>query len=239
MNSRVLVAVVFAYILIFISGFLFGVSYSSNILGRSATVYAAAVISGTETGTLATVTAQIIPGTGRTYITVNPSAELDTQESARIAASVAARLAGKTIPVYDILFTINAPTAIVGGPSAGAAMTVAAYAALTGKTPRKDVVVTGEIRPDGSIGPVGGLVAKLHACADHGIKVFLIPAGERYVRIAQPVVERQVPAPGVVVITNTVEWKTVDLVALGKKLGVDVVEVSNIRDVLPYFFSSK
>jgi len=99
----------------------FGVSYSAEILGRSATVYAAAVISGTESGTLATVTAQVIPGSGRTYITVTPSAELDTQESAQIAASVAARLAGKPIPIYDILFTMNAPTEIVGGPSAGAA----------------------------------------------------------------------------------------------------------------------
>ena len=232
-----LALLVFAYALIFVAGFLFGVSYSAEILGRSATVYAAAVISGTESGTLATVTAQVIPGSGRTYITVNPSAELDTQESAQTAASVAARLAGKTIPIYDILFTINAPTEIVGGPSAGAAMTVAAYAALTGKTPRKDVVVTGEIHPDGSIGPVGGLVAKLHACADHGVHVFLIPAGERYVRVAQPVVEKQMPAPGVVVITKTVQWKTIDLVELGKKLGVKVVEVSDIHQVLPYFFS--
>ncbi|NPA76206.1 MAG: hypothetical protein GXN93_00420 [Candidatus Diapherotrites archaeon] len=239
MDSRNVALVVAAYVLIFVAGFLYGVSYSADLLGRSATVYAAAVISGTDSGTLATVTAQVIPGTGRTYITVNPSAELDTQESARIAASVASKLAGKSIPVYDILFTIDAPTPIVGGPSAGAAMTVAAYAALTGKKPRQDVVVTGEIRPDGSIGPVGGLVAKLHACADHGIKTFLIPAGERYVRVAEPVVERESPAPGVVIITHTVQWKTVDLVALGKKLGVRVVEVSNIHQVLPYFFSTK
>gem|GEM_PF-6426926 len=69
------------------------------------------------------------------------------------------------------------------------------------------------------------------------LHVFLIPAGERYLRVAEPVVEKQMPAPGVVVVTKTVQWKTVDLVEMGKKLGVKVVEVSDIRQVLPYFFS--
>ncbi len=229
-------ALVSVYVLAFISGFLFGAYYVSSHYGSRAMVYAAAVISGGG-GTLAEVWAEAHPGTGRVFLTVNPQAELDTQESAEIAAHVAARLAGEPLLFQDIAFTINAPTVIVGGPSAGAAMTVAAYAALTGKKPRTDVVVTGEIHLDGSIGPVGGLVDKLNACAEHGIKVFLIPKGERYVRVAVPVTKKISPLPGMVIVEHSVEWKTVDLVRLGKEKGVKVVEVSDIRQVLPYFFS--
>jgi len=225
-----------AYVLAFVSGFFMGAYYVATHYGSRAMVYAAAVVSGGG-GTLAEVWAEVHPGTGRVFITVNPQAELDTQESAEIAAHVAARLAGRPLILEDIAFTINAPTVIVGGPSAGAAMTVAAYGALTKRQPRTDVVVTGEIRPDGSIGPVGGLVEKLNACAEHGIKVFLIPRGERYVRVAVPVTRRASPAPGVVIIERTVEWRVVDLVELGREKGVQVVEVGHIEEVLPYFFS--
>lgn len=229
-------ALILVYVMAFISGFLLGGYYVASHSGSRAMVYAAAVVSGGG-GTLAEVWAEVRPGSGRVFLTVNPKSELDTQESAEIAASVASRLAGVPLLFHDIAFTVNAPSVIVGGPSAGAAMTVAAYAALTGKTPRSGVVVTGEILPDGRIGPVGGLVEKLQACADNGIRVFLIPKGERYVRIAQPVTKRSEPVPGVVVIQKSVQWKVVDLVEMGKELGVEVVEVSDIRDVLPYFFS--
>ncbi len=237
LDAKDVLVLVIVYAMAFVSGFILGGYFVVSHSYRSATVYAAAVISGGEGGTLATITATVRPGHGRIFLTVTPQAELDTQESAQIAAEVAARLAGVPMNFVDVDFSINAPTAIVGGPSAGAAMTVAAYGALTGKQPRKDVVVTGEIRPDGSIGPVGGLVDKLEACAQHGIKYFLIPAGERYVRVAQPVQKVIEPLPGVRIVEQGVQWKTVDLVELGKKLGVDVVQVSSIYDVLPYFFS--
>jgi len=230
------VALVLIYFLAFSSGFLLGAYYVASVSGNRAMVYAAAVISGGG-GTLAEVWAEVRPGAGRVFLTVNPQAELDTQESAEIAAQVAARLAGRPLLFQDIAFTINAPSVIVGGPSAGAAMTVAAYGALVGKQPRTDVVITGEILPDGRIGPVGGLVDKLEACAENGISVFLIPKGERYVRIARPVTRRASPVPGVVIVERTVQWITVDLYKLGREKGVKVVEVSSIGEALPYFFS--
>ena len=225
-----------AYVLAFISGFLFGAWYSAQFAHERVTIYAAAVKSGGG-GTLVRISAELVPGSGKVLLSVTPKTELDTQESAEIAAQVAQRLAGRPLLFHDLVFTIEAPTVIVGGPSAGAAMTVAAYALLTGKEPRRDVVVTGEILPDGRIGPVGGLLDKLHACAEGGIRVFLIPKGERYVRVAKPVERKYSPAPGVVVVERTVEWQTVDLVEEGEKLGVEVHEVSTINDVLPYFFS--
>jgi len=217
---------------------LLGAWYVVELSGRKTMVYAAAVKS-EGGGALVRIYAEVRPGDGRVLLSVEPKTELDTQTSAEIAAYVAQKLAGTPLVFHDLVFTIRAPTVIVGGPSAGAAMTVAAYAALTNKTPRTDVVVTGEILPDGSIGPVGGLMEKLEACAENGIRVFLIPKGERYVRVPQVVRKRYSPAPGIVVVRTETRYTTVDLVEEGRKRGVTVVEVSHIRDVLPYFFSQE
>ena len=230
------VAFTLIYLLAFLSGFLFGAYHTASLSSSAAMVYAAAVVSGGG-GALAEVWAEVHPGTGRVFLTVNPQAELDTQESAEIAAQVASRLAGKPLIFQDVAFTINAPSTIIGGTSAGAALAVAAYGALIGKQPRTDVVITGELLPDGSIQPVGGLVEKLEACADAGITTFLIPEGERYVRIAKPVTRKVQPIPGVVVVERSVQWATVDLYKTGQEKGVEVVEVRKIDDALPYFFS--
>ncbi len=229
------ITILSVYVLAFLAGFLVGAWYVAEFSGRKAMVYAAAVKS-EGGGALVRIYAELVPGDGKVLLSVEPKTELDTQASAEVAAYVAQRLAGTPLLFHDMVFSIRAPTVIVGGPSAGAAMTVAAYAALTGKNPRTDVVVTGEIRPDGSIGPVGGLMEKLEACAEHGIRIFLIPKGERYVRVPVVSKKRYSPAPGIVVVRTYTEYMTVDLVEEGKERGVKVVEVSDIHEVLPYFF---
>ena len=222
--------------LAFLSGFFFGIYYVESFSYNSATVYAAAVVSGGG-GTLATITARLTPGYGRVFVSVVPKTEIDTQTSAQTAAYVAQRLAHIPLGFRDLLFTIRARTALVEGPSAGAAMTIAAYAALTGKKPAQDVVITGVISPDGSIGPVGGLLDKLHACAEGGIKYFLIPKGERYIDVLIPQKSAYSPLPGITIIRERYVRKRIDLYEEGNKLGVHVVEVSNIEQALPYFFN--
>ena len=232
------VIIIFAFILSFLGGFFLGIHYTMTFSYPSATVNAVAVTSDGG-GALVTITARLSPGFGRVFVSVIPKTELDTQESAEIAAYVAQRIAGTPLGFRDILFEIRANTYIVEGPSAGAAMTIAAYAVLTGKKPAKDVVITGAIRPDGTIGPVGGLPEKLRAAAEHGIKYFLIPKGERYYEYVEPQKKVYEPVPGVVVVRKTYVRRVIDLYELGKKLGVQVIEVSNIEDALPYFFSSE
>ncbi len=225
-------------VLVFFSGFFFGVYYAVSFGEHSATVRAAAVTNDGR-GALALITARLTPGYGRVFVSVEPKTMLDTQESAEIAAYVAQKLAGQPLGFRDMLFHIKANSQIVGGPSAGAAMTIAAYGALTGKQPRLDVVITGEIHPDGSIGPVGGLLEKLQACAEGGVKVFLIPKGERYYTYMEPYKEVYEPVPGFRIVRTGYRRKTVDLVEEGKKLGVKVVEVGQIEEALPYFFRTE
>lgn len=66
----------------------------------------------------------------------------------------------------------------VGGPSAGAMFALAIYDRLTpgSLTGGRVVAGTGEIAPDGTVGPIGGIRQKIAGAADGGAKVFLVPA---------------------------------------------------------------
>ena len=64
------------------------------------------------------------------------------------------------------------------GPSAGAALTIATIAALKHDSIRSDVVITGTINADGTIGQIGGVLEKAQAAKDIGAKLFLVPVGQ-------------------------------------------------------------
>jgi len=78
----------------------------------------------------------------------------------------------------ELPFDVSIDTAAVGGPSAGAAFTLALIDELTegDLTGGRDIAVTGTIRLDGTIGAIGGLEQKVSAVHQHGVEVFLIPA---------------------------------------------------------------
>ncbi|MFA5862799.1 MAG: S16 family serine protease, partial [Candidatus Thermoplasmatota archaeon] len=117
-------------------------------------------------------------GSGHVFLDTFPLTEVDMQGSARLAARVAAQVSGKNLNDYDLFFVIRSGSMQIGGPSAGATLTVGAIAAMNGWDVRPDVLDTGTIQPDGSIGPVGGIPEKAAAAAQAGIKTFLFPEGE-------------------------------------------------------------
>ncbi len=185
-----------------------------------------------EKGVMGTLSVTVsYPGKGRMYISVDPLSELDTQAAARTAVLVASSVLGINPFMYDYYFSLESRSVIVGGPSAGAAMTIATLAALRGDSIRRDVAITGMINPDGTIGPVGGLTHKLEAVAESGnFTTFLVPLGQRYVQ--QEVVEKRQEGSTIIVITKTI---TVDLVKKGKELGINVFEVADIFQAYKYF----
>src|SRR5438093_241096 len=97
---------------------------------------------------------------------------------APIGARGAAQITGRPLSNYDLFFVIRSGSTQIGGPSAGATLTVGAIAALEGWDVAPDVLMTGTINPDGSVGPVGGIPEKAQAAADAGVKRFLFPLGE-------------------------------------------------------------
>ena len=61
------------------------------------------------------------------------------------------------------------------GPSAGISVCTALVSALTNRTVRRDVAMTGEISLRGRVLPIGGLKEKTMAALRHGIRTVIIP----------------------------------------------------------------
>ncbi|ALU12819.1 hypothetical protein EYM_07795 [Ignicoccus islandicus DSM 13165] len=173
------------------------------------------------------------PGSGSIYVSSEPLTQVDTQGIARIAVLVASAIAKKDWTKYDFFFRFKTPSVIVGGPSAGMAMTVAVYAALTNQKPKTNVAGTGTISPDGTIGPVGGTYYKLQAAAEKGYTVFLLPFGEENATISRATT---INSPFGVI--KTIKSEEVNLIDFGKKLGVKVVPVKTIFEALRYWLNN-
>lgn len=166
-------------------------------------------------------------GTGHVFVDTNPYTQVDLQGSARLAAMVASDVLGVDQRKYDFYYIIDISSPIIGGPSAGAALTVATIAAINNWTLEPGIVMTGMINPDESIGPVGGIPYKLEAAAAKNTTLFLIPQGQSKV-----ITKKTVPkSKGALIIFEDQE-ETVDLIELGKKLNVTVKEVDTIQDAV-------
>ncbi len=185
---------------------------------------------GVMKGSLSNLTVEVTPGTGKVYFSADPLTQVDTQGAARTAALVACNLLGVNPTSYNFYYSLESESMIVGGPSAGAVMTVATIAAILGKQMRNDIIMTGMVNPDGTVGPVGGIPEKLKAAAEGGAKLFLIPTGQR--KVVETIPKEKKIGP---IVITTVETKTVDLVEMGKNLGVKVKEVSTIAEAAEYF----
>ncbi|MEV7397165.1 PDZ domain-containing protein [Aeromicrobium sp. NPDC092404] len=66
----------------------------------------------------------------------------------------------------------------VGGPSAGTMFALAIYDKLTpgSLTGGNKIAGTGEMTPEGTVGPIGGIRQKIAGAADGGATIFLVPA---------------------------------------------------------------
>ena len=157
------------------------------------------------------------PGTGEIFVNTRSLTEMDMQGSARVAAMVAAETTGEDISQTDFLVTLYANTTIIGGPSAGGAMTVAMIALLKGLQLRRDVMMTGMITPDGALGVVGGIPEKAYAAYLSGAKYFLVPEGQA-------------------VSYNSTTYEAVNVTEMAReRWNLTVEEVSEVREAVTWF----
>ena len=126
------------------------------------------------------VEVNVMEGSGKVELTGNLGQVM--QESAKAAVSYIRANARKLGVADDFYKTkdihIHFPEGAVpkDGPSAGITICTAIVSALTGRTVRRDVAMTGEISLRGRVMAIGGLKEKTMAALRHGIKTVIIPA---------------------------------------------------------------
>lgn len=117
-------------------------------------------------------------GAGHVYIDTLPLTEIDTQASARLAKEVACETLNVNCTDKNFFYVIRGEFPMIGGPSAGAAMTLLTMSELSGLTPNENVAITGTINPDGSVGSIGGVLEKAVTASQAGITTFLVPQAQ-------------------------------------------------------------
>lgn len=128
------------------------------------------------------------------------------------AASVATLFSFRDPRTVELSVAIDGA---IDGPSAGGLMAAAMLSMSADMELRSDTTMTGTINPDGSIGMVGGVPAKLRAAGVAGLKKLLIPAGS----------------------TMSIDPSTgdeINVVEEGQRLGVEVVEVASLLEALAH-----
>ncbi|MCX6770504.1 MAG: hypothetical protein NTX79_00450 [Candidatus Micrarchaeota archaeon] len=136
----------------------------------------AAVVSENQGG-IFTLHVETRPGNGTIYTSINPRIGFSTQESEQAAADYAFSQSDVPRNGCDVFFSMRGDFGgdRIDGPSAGGAMSIAVKAALTNRTIRDDVVMTGTISQAGDVGEVGGIIEKALAAKDSGAKYILVP----------------------------------------------------------------
>jgi uncharacterized protein len=172
------------------------------------------------------------PGTGKALTNVDKLLFwVDTQQSIQIAKSVAENITKINATNYDLIYTIESNASIIGGPSAGAALAIATIATLKNEKIRNDVVITGTINEDGTIGEIGGVLEKAQAAKDIGAKLFLVPKGQGEQTFLKPE-ETCMRRAGFIFCETVYKQVTVNI---GKDVGIPVIEVSNVTEAYKYF----
>ena len=207
---------------------------------RNVTVYAPAVsqTDGGYIGVISTITVSIQEnGSGRVFVDTLPLTDVDMQGSARLAVKVASALVNSDTRSHldpsacDFFFVIRTDSSMIGGPSAGAIMTVAVISLLENWTLDNRTVMTGMINPDGSIGPIGGIPYKIDAAHSVGATRFLIPKGQ--MTYTETITETTTGDDWTQIITRPVTRNVSEYARTN--YGMEVFEVEDINDALVYF----
>lgn len=182
-------------------------------------------------GVVTTLVVETIEGSEGVLVDINNILFfIDTQSSIRTAERVAENITGKDLSNVRLIYSIETNASVIEGESAGAALTIATVAALENKKINPDVIITGTVNSDGSIGRVGALLEKAKASSEAGAKLLLVPKGQGFTTILEP--ERN--------CKQIESFTYCEVVYVRKKaefsdLGIEIREVANITEALKYF----
>jgi uncharacterized protein len=208
------------------------INYTNTTQERFVKIYVPAV-DNEGRGVATVLKVGIKPGSGKVLVDINNILFwLDTQQSIQTAKKVAQEVTKADLSKFDLIYSLeNINATVVEGPSAGAALTIATIAVIEGKELNLKAMITGTINPDGSIGPVGGIIPKAQAAKEVGATVFLVPEGQGTQINYIP--EEKCEQIGYFTFCTTTYKKKIENV--GKSVGIDVVEVKNVKEAMKYF----
>lgn len=175
-------------------------------------------------------------GKGRILVNTDVPTGVDFQSSAKTAVKVAQTITNTDLSTKDVIFSISSrgnatDLQAVDGGSAGGAMTVLLVSELQNKSIQRNVLMTGTINPDGTIGQIGGVEQKADAAGQYGAKVFLVPKGQSVYPAESCQQSQQGP-----IIYRTCQSEMKPLSDLTEpKYGMRVQEVSTVQEALSYF----
>lgn len=184
-------------------------------------------------GVTADLITEIREGNGLVLVNINDLlADVNTQYSARIAASVASNYTKVDLRNLDVIFNLKADASIVGGQSAGAIMTISTIAALQNKTLKEGVIITGSVSPDGEVVNAGGLKAKALAAKEDNFSLLLVPRGlgEEATNIKRVKKCYSLDSKEYCRVSYLGE-----MISIGEEIGIEVKEVDTIHDAVRYF----
>lgn len=184
---------------------------------------------GSISGSIADLYVEIRPGNNRVFIDTFPVSKLDTQLSTRFAKDVACQFTGRDCSNLDFFYTFRSPAPTIGGPSAGAAVTVLTISVLQGLKLKDDVLLTGTINSGNMIGPVGGIPQKVQAAASINASKVLVGAGS-YALSNEDVSKGNDSLLGDV--KENVSFGNITLSKNVDEYPVPVIEVSDLRDAV-------
>jgi len=102
----------------------------------------------------------------------------DWKEGVRQAVAAATKAIGEEGRDWVITVKNRSYNALTEGVSASGAVAVGLVAAWRGDNVKPDVALTGKIKPDGRIEPVGALLIKIEAAAHAQFTTILVPRGQ-------------------------------------------------------------
>lgn len=130
-------------------------------------------------GDILDVEVNVLPGTGKLEVTGNLGDVMKESVSAALsyirANTDRLQVDNDFYKTKDIHVHFPAGAVPKDGPSAGITVCTAIVSALTGRTVRCDVAMTGEISIRGRVLPIGGLKEKTMAALRYGIHTVIIP----------------------------------------------------------------
>lgn len=205
---------------------------STNPITTNKVVLKVPAVDDDGNGIATTLIVQSMSGEGRVLTNINQLLFwVDTQHSIQTAKSVAEKITKVDTSRIDLIYTIDTNASVIEGQSAGAALAVATVTVLSNRTLNPEVMITGTINEDGTIGPVGAVTAKAQAAKEAGAKLFLVPEGQS-IRVTY-VPKRTCEKIGQINYCTT-EYvpKPTEPVS---EAGIKVQEVSTINEALKYF----